>query len=377
MCHHLTHGDRGRASRWSAPHAGRHACVGVNSFCAVRRFLWSLIVLLTVLGAAGACTAGGDGGSAPTGSAGGGSSKPKVVVTTDILGDVTRNILGDQVDVEILIPNSLPARNFTPAATDVNLLMGAQLIVAVGLGLEPGLAPALGEARTKGVTVLEVGPSLNPIPLGGSEANARAGVTTAPGSSASTSAPSVAAPDPHIWMDPDRMKQAMKLIGDAAEKLTGVDASAVRSQIADYTAKIDKADEEIQSTLAPIPDTHRRVVTVRDDLAYFADRYGFTIVRVAIPANRENPDAPIDPAELLSIASVVVDQQAYAVIADALPQSLADANDIATAVAAAPNTAVPVVVALDLEALGAPGSGAETYLGQLTTNAHTLAKALA
>jgi zinc/manganese transport system substrate-binding protein len=332
----------------------------------------ALLLVLAVVASGIGCASDAGTGGGPGASTG--SSKAKVVVTTDILGDVTRNILGDQVDIEVLMPNALPPRNYQPAATDLNQLMGAQLIVAIGLGLEAGLQPALVEARAKGTPILEVGLTLNPIPLGGSEANSR---PTVPVAGSAPSAPEraapAAAPDPHLWLDPDRMKQAITLITDQAITLKGVDAAAVRRQRDAYVAQIDKADEEIQSTLAAIAEDRRRLVTVHDNLGYFADRYGFTIAGVIVPANRHDQDTALTDAEIAAAATSVAEQKASAIVADVLPQSTADAAAVAQAV----EGSSPAVVPLTLEALGGPGSGAETYLGLLTTNAHALAARLA
>jgi len=307
-----------------------------------------------------------------------------VVVTTDILGDITRNILGDQVHVDVLVPNGVPPRTFKPAAADLDNVMGAQLIVAIGLGLEPGLQDAFVDARAKGIPVLEVGTFLNAIPLGGSEVRARATTSMPPGSTVTggtggtgaTTAQSTPpdALDPHVWLDPDRVKQAMKQIADAVTVLPSVDAAAIRRATEAYTARIDKADEEIQSTLAPITDERRRVATVQDNLTYFADRYGFSIATVVAPADRPSQDTPVGEDDIAAAAAAIADHRVSAIVTDASAESVRDAERVAAG--AADRGASPVVVTLHLEALGVAGSGADTYLSLLTTNAHALADAL-
>jgi len=340
-----------------------------------------VLVFSALFAGAMSCTSGRDEGPPATGS----SSAParaRVVVTTDILGDIARNILGDEVHVDVLVPNGVPPRTFKPAAADLDTIKRAQLIVAVGLGLEPGLQDAFVDARANGIPVLEVGTFLNAIPLGGSEVRARATSSIPPGSTATggttggtgVQSTSPEALDPHVWLDPDRVKQAMKQIADAVTVLPSVDAAAIRRTTEAYTARIDKADEEIQSTLAPITDERRRVATVHDNLTYFADRYGFSIATVIAPAGTDTQDTPIDDADIAAASGAIADQQVAAIVTDASATSVLDAERVAAG--AADRGASPVVVTLHLEALGVAGSGADTYLSLLTTNAHALADAL-
>jgi zinc/manganese transport system substrate-binding protein len=305
-------------------------------------------------------------------------SPPRVVVTTDVLGDVARNVLGDQVEIETLLPTSTDPSTFHRSDTQLRSIEGAQLIVAVGLGWEVTVTAPIEAARRHGTPVLEVAPLLNPIPVGGTE--------LAP------TPPVDMAPDPRVWLDPDRMSRSARLLADEAIRLPGVDAAKVTARLADYQAQIARADEQIQGLIAPVPEPRRTFVTARDSMGYFADRYGFTIAGVLQPDPPDRPAAPgvpafpnapgslvsrslVDPeAEAAHVRSVVATMRA-----DHIPVIVTDRNDPRVALDVAVGALGPgptPVVTLDLDALGPAGSGADTYLGLITTNARSLVEAL-
>ena len=276
-----------------------------------------------------------------------GQERPTIVATTGILGDVTRGVVGDRADVEVLLPEGADPHGFEPSARDVARLQEADLVIANGLGLEEGLEPVLDQLAPDGPPVLEVAPQLAPIPVaGGGDAL-----------------------DPHVWMDPDRMTTAAYLIADAVAGATGLDADALTAGAAAYDERLRAVDEQIQAELAVIPDDRRVLVTNHDSLGYFAERYGFEVVGTVIPGG--STLAEPSAGDLAALAELVAAEGVPAVFADStvdtgLAETLADET----------GTDVAVVV-LYTGSLGPAGSGAETYLDLLVTDARLVAAALA
>ncbi|MCU0268525.1 MAG: metal ABC transporter substrate-binding protein [Acidimicrobiales bacterium] len=269
-----------------------------------------------------------------------------VVATTSILGDIVANTLGDEATVEVLIPNGTDPHEFEPSAQEAAGLREVDLVVANGVGLEEGLADTLDVVEQEGVPVLRVGDQLAPMPLGDE--------------------PDVA--DPHVWMDVDRMSQAASLVAEEVGTLPGVDAAALDASLRAYQDELAATDEEVQATLAGLPDERRVLVTNHEALGYFADRYGFEVVGVIIPGG--STLAEPSAAELDELAQVIVERDVPAIFGETtssgeLAEALADevGGDVA-------------VVSLYTEALGDPGSGADSYTGLLTTNARLIADAL-
>ncbi|HJR91030.1 MAG TPA: zinc ABC transporter substrate-binding protein, partial [Acidimicrobiia bacterium] len=111
------------------------------------------MALLLVL--AVACRGGSDGAGAIS-----------IVVTTNILGDVVEQVVGEDAEVEVLMPAGVDPHEYQASSQQVAALAKADLVVANGLGLEEGLVDALEAAESDGVNVFEVAPLLSPIGFG-------------------------------------------------------------------------------------------------------------------------------------------------------------------------------------------------------------------
>ena len=274
-----------------------------------------------------------------------GAGRPSVIATTTILGDVAANIGGDGATVEVLIPLGADPHDYRPSAQQVARIQSADLVVVNGLGLEEGLADVLRAAREEGVTILEVGPRLNPEPLATSDSGL----------------------DPHVWMDLDRMATAARLIGEA---LAEVDPSGDwRDRAEWYAGLLASTDVEIREILEVVPPEKRILVTNHDSMGYFARRYGFEVIGTVIPGGSTLADP--SSAELAGLVEAVRRTGAPAIFAETTEPAL-----LAEAVAAEVGGDVQVVE-LFTGSLGPPGSGAETLVALHLTNARRIAEALA
>ncbi len=153
-----------------------------------------------------------------------------------------------------------------------------------------------------------------------------------------------------------------------AESLPGVDRTVVERQVAAYVEQLAALDTEISSTLAPIPAARRTLVTNHDSFGYFADRYDLRVIGAVIPSLTTSASA--SAADLEALADVVREQAVPAIFAETTqPTKLADAlaAEVGSDVA---------VVELYTESLGEPGSGADTYVGMLRTDAQRIVEAL-
>jgi zinc/manganese transport system substrate-binding protein len=272
-----------------------------------------------------------------------------VVATTTILGDIVQNVVGDDGRVETLIPRGADPHEFQASADQALLLRKARLVVANGLELEEGLLDVLRAAREEGVEVLEVGPLVDPLPLKGGAGGGQL--------------------DPHVWLDPVRMVSAVELIG---ERLALADDRLPddrwQARAAAHQERLLEVHGEIEAQVAQLPIERRKLVTSHDAFGYFAARYGFEVVGVVIPGGG-TASAP-SAAELAALAKVIRERQVPAIFTEeTMPQN------VARALAQEVGRAVQLVQ-LYSGSLGAPGSGAETYLGLLRTDARLIVEAL-
>jgi zinc/manganese transport system substrate-binding protein len=92
-----------------------------------------------------------------------GSDRPLVAVTTNILGDVVSEVVGDQADVMVLMPPGADPHSFEVSAQEAARLRSADLVVENGLGLEEGVARHVAAAAEDGVPVSTAGDAFDPL----------------------------------------------------------------------------------------------------------------------------------------------------------------------------------------------------------------------
>jgi zinc/manganese transport system substrate-binding protein len=295
-----------------------------------------LVLAVAVVGLGGACAS-----DEPD------SGSPHVVVTTTILGDVVRNLVGDAAEVEVVMPPGVDPHDFAPSAQQANAMREADALVVNGLGFEAGLVDTIDAAEGDGVRVITAADAVEVLPLADEEESE----------------------DPHFFTDPTRVREAAELIADQlVQEVPELDTPALHDRVEAYLADLDALDAEVTGLLDPIPADQRVLVTNHEVFGYFADRYGFEVLGTVIPngSTLAEPSA----AGLAELAGLIDERDVPAIFADtSSPTRLADAL-------AAEGVDVDVVE-LYSESLGDAGSAGDTYLDMVRTNAERNAAALA
>ncbi|WP_043627295.1 zinc ABC transporter substrate-binding protein AztC [Nonomuraea candida] len=305
--------------------------------------LTRLLAAIALVAAAAGC-AGGAGGAA-------GDRTPRVVVTTNILGDVTRAVAGGEAEVTVLMKPDSDPHSFGVSAKEAALIEDADLIVYNGLGLEEGVLRNVEAARRAGVPALAVGEGVGPIRF------------------AATAGETAGQPDPHFWTDPGRMAKAVDLIAEQiVTHVAGVDAAAVRAAAGAYRARVEQLDSWVGQQVAILPPASRRLVTNHHVFGYFARRYGFEVVGAVIPSGTTlaSPSA----SDLKSLKDAIRRTGVKAIFADSSqPDRLAQV--LAT------EAGVDVkVVPLFSESLSSRSPGAATYLDMIRSNTRAMVDGL-
>lgn len=296
------------------------------------------LVLAVVLGSATACGNGAD--AAP--------ESATVIATTSIWADVVENVACNGIaDVETLVPAGGDPHGFEPSLADRAALENAQLVVRNGLGLEEGLDDTLEAVAGGGTPVFAIAEEIDTIGYSGTADQDESGE------------------DPHVWFDPSRVAAALPALATRLVDDVGLDAAEVDRCLTSYVADLDAVDEQIQTLVAAVAPSDRRLVTNHDSLGYFADRYGFEIEGTVIPA--ASGLAETNPARLDALAEVIATTGVAAIFAES-QHSIDDAAALAREVDAE-------VITLDTGTLD-PDANATGYTDFLLTNASRIADAL-
>ncbi len=288
------------------------------------RVVLTLIFAITVM----ACGTDDDTGSS--------SDAPAVVVTSTILGDIVGEVVGDAAEVEVLFPLGADPHEFAVSARQAEAMAEADLLVVNGTGFEAGLDDAIEAAADGGVEVFTVTDHVDLLD-----------------------------DDPHVWTDPSRLVPAVEALG---ERLVAIGVDDVQERAAAYLAELESLDAELESLLTELPAERRVLVTNHEVLGYFADRYDFEVIGAVIPSLTTGAEA--SAADIEDLATLIEDTGVPAIFGETSSPS-----DVAEVLAESVGAAVQVVE-LFTESLGDEGSGAESYLEMMRTDARLILEAL-
>ncbi|HEX5894351.1 MAG TPA: metal ABC transporter substrate-binding protein [Solirubrobacterales bacterium] len=277
------------------------------------------LVVLSILAAVIAGCGSGDGGDGRT-----------VAVTTGIWADVTEQIAGEDASVEQIIPDGTSPHDFQLSARDRAEIEDSVLLVYNGAELEAG------------------------IPIGDLDATAFA---------MADHAGQLRPSDPHLWMDPTRVAEAVPALAEALAKTDPDHAEGYRDRAANYVRELEALDQAIRSTLAAIPAANRQLVTSHDALGYFADRYGFQVIATPFPAS--GPESEPSAQTIAEVEEAIRTSGVPTVFAQ-------DTDNPEILEGIASRTGVRIETGLPVEAPGAAGS----YIEMLRRDAEIIGTGL-
>jgi ABC-type Zn uptake system ZnuABC Zn-binding protein ZnuA len=187
--------------------------------------------------------------------------KLRVVATTNIVGDVARQVGGDAIDLTLLLPPGTDPHSYQARPDDLRKLNAADVVFINGLHLEEAMAPVL-EKLDSGAPVIAVNTGVATLELDEAHADA----------------------DPHTWMDVRNVQQWVETIAAVLAALDPAHAEEFAANAAAYQTQLAALHAEITATAAAIPAERRKFVTDHDNLGYLAQAYGFTIAGAVIPS---------------------------------------------------------------------------------------------
>jgi ABC-type Zn uptake system ZnuABC Zn-binding protein ZnuA len=269
----------------------------------------------------------------------------KVVATFSVLGDFVRVIGGEHVDLTVLAGPGLDTHTFVPTAADAAALADASVIIENGLGFETwldNLYVSSGSQATR--TVASAG--INPLAGVGEEAGED---------------------DPHIWHSVPNAIVMVRNVRDALAQADPANAATYQANADAYVGELEKLDDWVKAEVSALPPERRVLVTTHDTFAYFAERYGFTVLGTILPTSTEG--ASPSAQQLAELVDKLKAADVPAVFAENVsPNSLL--NQVAT------EAGVQVVATLYTDALGPEGSTGATYLEMMRSNVTNIVQAL-
>ncbi len=202
------------------------------------------------------------------------AERPSVLVAETFLADIVRNVAGDRMSVDALIPLGVDPHSFEPTPQDVRRVADSKIFVINGAGFEAFLDSLLKNAGGTR-TMIEASEGLTPRePQEGEH----------PEGEEEHVEDEHAEGDPHFWLDPNNVVKYVENIRDGLTAVDPAGKDAYAANAASYITKLNELDAWIKQQVEQIPAERRLLVTNHESLGYFADRYGFRIVGAVVPS---------------------------------------------------------------------------------------------
>ena len=275
------------------------------------------------------------------------SSDPRthtvILTSTTFLADITRNIAGERLLVDSLLPVGTDPHSYQPVPQDVAKIEQSKLLIINGAEYEHFLESLLENAGGERETI---------------EASA--------GLRLRTDAESEHGVDPHLWLDPNNVIAYVENIREGLTHFDTDGAAIYKSNADTYIMQLKDLDVWINEQVAQIPSERRLLVTNHEALGYFAERYGFKVVGTVIESF--SSDASPSAQQMAALVDQIKSSGAPAIFLDA-------SDNPALARQIADETSVAVITDLHLESLS-DGPPAATYIDMMKHNVTQIMSAL-
>ncbi len=290
------------------------------------------------------------------------NGKLKVLSTIAMIGDLVENIGGEHINSLTLLRGDLDPHSYQLVKGDDEKLISADVIFYNGLGLEhgPSLQQYL-ETNKKAVglgnKIFEQDPSL---------------ILRVQGQF-----------DPHIWMDVSLWSKIVPFIVETLSEKDPSHAEAYRINADKLLDELQATHQHVKTELEAIPFEKRFLVTSHDAFNYFTKAYlaseqerldGTWSRRFAAPEGLA-PESQLSVTNIQEIIDYLSRHQVHVIF----PESNVSKDSIRKIVSAGREKGLDITIApccLYADAMGEPGSDADTYQKMIMHNANWIIKYL-
>ncbi len=277
-----------------------------------------------------------------------------------MLRDLVMGVGGERVDVLALIVGEMDPHRYELVKGDEEKFSQAQMVVANGLGLEHGAS--LQKRMSLHPKVVSLGDLIRE--------RAPEMILESDGIS-----------DPHIWMDASLFALGVDPLVEQLSQLDPEGAALYRQNGDQLLAELAGLHEEVVACFAIIDPERRFLITSHDAFHYFTRSYlatdaereeGSWHERCAAPEGLA-PEAQIGSADIQWIVHFAENHS----VAVLFPESNVSRGSLAKILSVLTSKGVRAHLAkkpLYGDAMGPPGSGADSYLEMIRCNARTIAE---
>jgi zinc/manganese transport system substrate-binding protein len=269
-----------------------------------------------------------------------------VVATFSILGDLVRNVGGDEVEVATLVGPNANVHVYSPTPADAKSLAAAKAVFVNGLGLEGWMTRLIAASGTK-ATVVVCSEGIKPLEK---EDAQHVGQMVM---------------DPHAWQSVANAKIYVANIRDGLIRAEPSKKDVYYANASSYLGKLDALEKEVKEVIGGIPPEHRKIITTHAAFGYFAEAYGMQFISPEGVVTEAEPSAK----DVAKIITQIKKQNIPAVF-------LENVVDPRLLQQIASETGAKIGGTLYSDALSGASGPAASYIELMRNNIRQLAKAL-
>lgn len=213
----------------------------------------------------------------------------KIVTTFYPMYDFTKNVIGSNGKVEMLIPAGTEPHDFEPAPKDIAKIENADVFVYNSDSMETWVPKVLKTLDNKNIKVVDASKGISLMEGTDEEEDKHAGKEQEQPL------------DPHVWLDPVLAQKEVENIKQAVIEVDSPHKQDYEKNAEQFITKLKDLDNEFKTTFGNAK--HKEFVTQHAAFGYLAKEYGLT----QIPIAGLSPDQEPSPAKLADLQKYVKD----------------------------------------------------------------------
>ena len=282
-----------------------------------------------------------------------------VVVTTPMLGEFVKQVAGDSVVLDILMPAEADPHTYDPSPQDAAKIADADIVLYVGIKYETSsLLKLIENTASTNATLLEIGEEIDPIEFidgerdhghhddhdedghddhdeeghdddkdhdhddedghddhddeDGHDDHDEEGHDDEDGHDdhdeeghEGHEGHDHGSEDPHFWFDPVRVAMAVEVIKDSLVSLDPANTSTYEANADNFISELTDLDAQVKELIESVSEDNRKIVTTHEALGYLEARYGIEIFATIIPSLSTADE--ISPSQIADVIDVIED----------------------------------------------------------------------
>ncbi len=279
--------------------------------------------------------------------------KLRVVVTTNILGDLVRQVAGDAVELTTLMGPGIDPHLYKASEGDVQRMAQADLVLYNGLDLEGKMTEVFAQMEgrsgvsTSAVAERAVSDSLR-----------------------ISSAEYAGNHDPHVWFDVELWGRVARHVGDVLARLDTAQAETYRQSARAYADGLDTLDTYAAEQFGRVPADRRVLVTSHDAFSYLGRAYDVEVRGLQGISTTSEAGA----ADVQRLAAFIAERRIPAIFVETSvnPRGIEAVREAVRA----QGHEVAIGGTLYGDAIGNRGTPEGTYVGAVRHNVQTIVEGL-